>query len=359
MNAGNTGAVLVMAGGTGGHVFPALAVAHELRRRGHPVEWLGSVRGIENRLVPEAGFPLNRVRVIGLRRKGALGWSLAPARLARGVLEALRLMRRLRPAVALGMGGFASGPGGLAARLLGVPLVVHEQNAVAGLTNRVLARFATRVLEAFPGSLPGALCTGNPVRDEIAALPAPQHRFSGRAGPLRLLVVGGSQGAGVLNRTVPAALRLLPPEQRPQVWHQTGPAQLETTRDAYREFGLGGRVEAFIDAMDGAYAWADLVLYRSGALTVSELAAAGLGALLVPYPHAVDDHQTRNAGFLAGAGAARILPEAGLTPAVLASEVRSAADRAKLLRWAEAARGLARPEATAVVAGCCEEVGYA
>ena len=352
--------VMVMAGGTGGHVFPALATAHELARRGVEICWLGAPGGFEARLVPQHGFELELVPVRKLRGQGVAAKLLAPVHLVRATLHAAQVLRRRRPGLVLGMGGFVSGPGGVVSRLLGLPLVIHEQNAVPGLTNRWLARIATRVLEAFPGSFPdttGAVAVGNPVRAEISALPAPEVRLAGREAPVRLLVVGGSLGAQVLNEVLPAALARLPSGVRPQVRHQAGRGKAEGARAAYRDAGVDAEVSEFLDDMAGAYAWADLVVCRAGALTVSELAAAGVGSVLVPYPHAVDDHQTRNAAFLADAGAARLLPQAGLSAERLGGLLEAlVSDRPGLLAMARAARGLARPDATARVADCCEEV---
>jgi UDP-N-acetylglucosamine--N-acetylmuramyl-(pentapeptide) pyrophosphoryl-undecaprenol N-acetylglucosamine transferase len=352
--------VLIMAGGTGGHVFPALAVARELAGRGYRIQWLGTRQGIEARLVPAAGFAIAFISVAGLRGKGVSSWLLAPLRLLRALAQALAVVRRQRPRVALGMGGFVAGPGGLAARLAGVPLVVHEQNAVAGLTNRVLARLASRVLEAFPASFPArvaALQTGNPVRAEIAALAPPEARFAGRSGPIRLLVLGGSQGATALNELAPEAVAHLA-EPGAEVWHQSGRQQAEATAAAYQAARVNARVEAFIEDMAAAYAWADLVLCRAGALTITELAAAGVGSILVPYPHAVDDHQTRNARFLADAGAAVLMPQGQLTVPSLVVLVRGLQDRNRLLEMARRARALARPAATAEVVRHCLEVSH-
>jgi len=350
--------VLIMAGGTGGHVFPALAVAGVLRARRRGIVWLGTRRGIEARLVPAAGYPLECIDVEGLRGRGLGGWLLAPFTLARALLQARAVLRRHRPGVVLGCGGFASGPGGVAARLARIPLVIHEQNAVAGLTNRWLARCATRVAEGFPGSFPAgrrALQVGNPVRAEIAALPPPRQRAAGRSGPLRLLVFGGSQGAAALNRLLPPALAALPVTARPVVLHQSGARERDATERAYRECGVAAEVRAFIDDMAAAYADADLVVARAGALTVTELAAAGVAALLVPFPAAVDDHQTRNAAFLVEAGAARMLAEAGLTAERLAVELAAlgAAGRAGLVAMGEAARARAITDAAERVAALC------
>ena len=352
-----TAPILIMAGGTGGHVFPALAVARELRSRDQAVVWLGTRRGLEAELVPAAGFDLECIRVAGLRRKGMVSWLLSPVKLLIALLDALRVLRRLKPRLVLGMGGFASGPGGVAAWLLRCPLIIHEQNSVAGLTNRLLAGIAREVLEAFPGSFSGRVKThsvGNPVRAEIAALSSPDQRFARRDGPLHLLVLGGSQGALALNETVPAAVALLAESERPVIRHQAGRATLEQAREAYASARVPGEVEAFIDDMSGAYAWADLVICRAGALTISELAAAGLGAILIPYPAAVDDHQTRNAQFLVDAGAATLIPQSILGPGVLAAELRKwTRSRERTLERAMRARQLAQPDAAGRVADYC------
>lgn len=352
-----TAPILIMAGGTGGHVFPALAVARELRGRDEVVVWLGTQRGIEADIVPREGFPLESTRVSGLRGKGFSSWLLAPFKLCVAIFDALAVLIRRRPKVVLGMGGFASGPGGFAAWLLRKPLVIHEQNSVAGLTNRLLAGFAREVLEAFPGSFSGSVQTrlvGNPVRPDILSIPEPRQRFQNRHGRLRVLILGGSQGALVLNQTVPRALALLPGERRPEVWHQAGQASIATARDIYAEHEVAGRLDPFIDDVAEAYAWADLVICRAGALTISELAAAGLGAILVPYPSAVDDHQTHNADFLVAAGAAVLLPQASLTPESLAREIEHCIDNRHILEErATCARSVARPNATREVVDIC------
>ncbi len=351
--------VLIMAGGTGGHIFPGIAVAEELGARAVPVVWLGSERGLETRLVPRAGLPLHTLAIAGVRGKGALAALTAPFQLARAVVAAWRLLRRLRPRSALALGGFACGPGGLAAWLRGVPLVVHEQNSVPGLTNRVLARLARRRLCGFPNALPGAEWVGNPVRRDIAALPPPDRRAS--ADRLRLLVLGGSQGAIGLNLALPAALATLPATARPQVRHQCGAQHLEATRRRYREAGVEAEVEPFIDDMAAAYAWADLAICRAGALTLAELCAVGLPAILVPFPAAVDDHQTRNAAVLVAAGAARLVAEGEHFDQRLRTVLGEllgdgvAACRARLATMARAARALARPEAAARIAAICLE----
>jgi len=352
--------VMVMAGGTGGHVFPALAVAEVLRERGAEVFWLGTREGFEARAVPELGYPMEWIPVRGLRGAGITRWLLAPVTLLRSALRVWEVVRRRRPSVALGMGGFVTGPGGVVSRLLGVPLVIHEQNAIPGLTNRWLARLANRVLQAFPDSFParrGARSCGNPVRAEIARLAPPEQRFPAREEPRHLLVVGGSQGAQALNQVLPQALSLLPAELRPRVRHQAGKGKVELTRRDYAAAGVEAEVSEFVRDMAAAYAWADLVVCRAGALTVSELEAAGVGAVLVPYPHAVDDHQARNAEQLVRARAAVMLRQSALTAEVLGGELRSLlADRDQLLRMACAARGLARPDAAAQVAQACLEM---
>ncbi len=348
--------VLIMAGGTGGHIFPGLAVAQALRARGVPVQWLGAAGGMEARLVPEAGIELHTLRVGGLRGKSVLTLLKAPLMLLRALWTALRLLGRVRPRAVISFGGYAAGPGGVAAVLRRVPLLVHEQNRVAGFTNRRLAPWATRVLAGFPDVLPGAEWVGNPVRAEIAALPPPRERLAGRQGVPRLLVLGGSLGAAALNVTVPAALAKLQ-DLTVEVRHQCGRGQEEATRAGYARAGVRADVQPFIADMAGAYAWADLVLCRAGALTLAELAAAGVGALLVPYPHAVDDHQTRNAQFLVEQGAADLLPQAQLDADSLARRLRALlADPARRLAMAEAARACARADAAERVAQACLEV---
>lgn len=352
--------VLIIAGGTGGHVFPALAVALRLRERGTRVVWLGTPGGLESRLVPDTGIPLHVVAVRGLRGKGLLGWLMAPLALTRGLLAALVTLRRVSPDLVLGMGGYAAGPGGIAARLLGKPLVIHEQNAVPGLTNRWLARVATRVLEAFPGSFPaerGARHTGNPVREELARIDAPERRLARRSGPLRVLVLGGSQGARILNEVVPGAIAELSDPAMVEVRHQTGPGHLDATRTRYAAMGMEGAPVGFIEDMADAYGWADLVVCRSGALTVSELAVAGAAAVLVPFPHAVDDHQTKNGRYLADAHAAVLIDQSQFdAPRLgrLLTELHGARDR--IVAMAVAARRLAVPDATDRVIACCREL---
>ncbi|MBL8485876.1 MAG: undecaprenyldiphospho-muramoylpentapeptide beta-N-acetylglucosaminyltransferase [Rhodocyclaceae bacterium] len=346
--------LMVMAGGTGGHIMPGLAVAEHLRSLGWRVAWMGNPDGMEARLVPEQGYDMAWVRFTALRGKGLLRKLLLPFNLLRGFSQALREIRRIRPDVVLGMGGFVSFPGGMMAALVGRPLVLHEQNSVAGLANRVLAGVADRILTGFPRVLRKGDWVGNPVRPAIAAIDPPAQRYASRSGPLRLLVVGGSLGAQALNAAVPRALALIPEAERPEVVHQSGEKQIEELKANYAAAGVTAHAVPFIEDMAGAYAWADLVICRAGALTVSELAAAGVASILVPFPHAVDDHQTGNARFLANAGAAILLPQAELAPERLADLRRLS--RPQLLEMAEKARGLARPDATAVVAKVCAEV---
>lgn len=350
--------VTIMAGGTGGHVFPALAVARELADRGWQVSWLGTPDSFESRLVPQHGIELDTVPAHRLRGQGAAGLVLAPFRLLRAMREAAAVLRRRRPQVVLGMGGFVAAPGGLVSRLLGIPLVIHEQNAIPGMANRWLARVASRVLEAFPGSFPtrrAARAVGNPVRREIAAMPAPDASFAGRAP--HLLVLGGSLGAQALNEGVPAALAGIPAERRPLVRHQAGRGKAEATAAAYRAAQVEAEVQEFVDDMAQAYAWADLVVCRAGALTVCELMAAGRPAVLVPYPHAVDDHQTVNARFLTGHGAARLLPQSGLDGSSLGGLLEALlSDPDALLEMGRAAHRLARRDAAQRVADVCEEL---
>lgn len=349
--------ILIMAGGTGGHVIPALTVAEALRGRGAEVEWLGTPRGLENELVPKANFPLHHISISGWRGSAVTKWAVAPFLLARAYLQAKRIIKLVNPDVVLGMGGFASGPGGLAARACHKTLIIQEQNAVPGLTNRVLARFADQVFEAFPGSFPlkrAAITTGNPVRASIAQLPSPRERLLRREDKIRLLILGGSQGAQALNEAVPKALAMLASEERPQVWHQTGKHNYNETRRSYQVLSLQAQIDPFIDNMDKAYAWADLVVCRAGALTLTELMAAGLGSLLIPYPYAADDHQTRNAEYLVKAQAAVILPQKQLTPARLTEVLHQLINnRERLLLMADFAHRLYHSDATEKIVQAC------
>ena len=346
--------ILIMAGGTGGHVFPALAVAHHLRDAGWRVVWLGAQGGMEGDLVPKYGYEMQWVRFGGLRGKGLMRKLLLPLNLLRAFKQAAQIIRRIDPAVVLGMGGYVTFPGGMMASLFNRPLVIHEQNSIAGLANKVLAGVADKVLVAFPNALKKGLFVGNPVRTEIAQLPAPAARFEGRSGPLRLLVVGGSLGAVALNDVVPQALAQMPAEQRPQVVHQAGVKHIEQLRANYAKAGVEAQALPFIDDMARAYAEADLVICRAGAMTVAELAAVGVASILVPYPHAVDDHQTTNARYLSDAGAAIQYAQDELTPFGLAARLQ-AMTRAQLLDMANKARALGKPDATRVVANICSE----
>jgi UDP-N-acetylglucosamine--N-acetylmuramyl-(pentapeptide) pyrophosphoryl-undecaprenol N-acetylglucosamine transferase len=349
--------ILIMAGGTGGHVYPALAVAHALQQQSRDIVWLGTERGLEARVVPDAGIPIEWIAIGGLRGKGVLTLLLAPFRLCIALLQSLRVMWKHRPAAVLGMGGFVSGPGGVAAWLTRRPLIIHEQNAIAGMTNRLLARLARVVLQAFPGSFNSASdaeTVGNPVRVDIAAIEAPDARLTGRDGRLRLLVVGGSLGALALNRAVPAALALLSDDIRPVVRHQAGERTIEEARSAYAEHGVEADISPFIEDMASAYAWADLVICRAGALTVAELSAAGLPAIFIPFPAAVDDHQTANARPMVDAGAAEIIQQSQLTGESLARLLsRWLKSRDALLERARKARSLAIPDSLQRIARHC------
>ncbi len=341
-----------MAGGTGGHVFPGLAVADEMRGRGWNVVWMGARGGMEARLVPARGYPVEWIRAAALRGKGLAAKLLLPLNLLVGFWQSARAIFRIRPDVVLGMGGYVAFPGGMMASLFARPLAVHEQNAIAGLSNRVLAGVAEKVMEAFPGALKSAEWTGNPVRAEIAAIPQPAARYAGRDGPLRVLVVGGSLGAQALNEVVPKALGLLPPAERPIVVHQSGEKHLESLKSDYRKASVQGELLAFIDDMARRYAEADLVICRAGAMTIAELSAGGMASVLVPFPHAVDDHQTANARFLADQRAAILLPQTDLTAEKLCQLLKSL-DRSKLLDMAGRARALGRPDAARIVADRC------
>ena len=349
--------VVVMAGGTGGHVFPALAVAEELRRRGVQIDWLGTRNGIEAELVPANLFPLHCIEVKGVRGKSVGARLLAPFQVVRAVFQALKILRRLAPHAVIGLGGYASGPGGLAAKLLAIPLVIHEQNAVAGTTNRILSRFASRVLQAFPGAFAGAEVTGNPVRREIAELAPPSQRGVGQHRPVRLLILGGSLGASAINQLVPAALARLNQGRGFEVRHQCGRKHEQTTQEAYTQAGVAASVEPFIADMAAAYTWADFVICRAGALTVSELAAAGVGALLIPFPAAIDDHQTKNGDWLAKGGAALLAQQRELSADKLAAMLKEIEDNPKtMITMAENARRLASTDAARRVANVCVEV---
>ena len=341
---------MVMAGGTGGHIFPALAVARALQARGQHVIWLGSEDSMETRIVPQYDILLETLAIKGVRGNGLMRKLMLPFTLFKTVNAAKQIIKKHRVSCVIGFGGFVTFPGGLAAKALGIPIVIHEQNAVAGLSNKKLSKWATRVLYAFPKAFdaPNGL-VGNPVRAEIAQLPVPEQRFAERTGALKVLVVGGSLGAQVLNELVPAALALLPAAQRPQVRHQAGRDKLQALQAQYQQQGVEAECTEFIDDMVSAYRDADLVICRAGALTIAELTAAGLGALLVPYPHAVDDHQTANARFMVQADAGLLLPQSQLTAEKLA-EILASLDRERCLAWAIQARTLAMPDSADRVA---------
>jgi UDP-N-acetylglucosamine--N-acetylmuramyl-(pentapeptide) pyrophosphoryl-undecaprenol N-acetylglucosamine transferase len=353
--------VLIMAGGTGGHIFPGLAVADALRACEIPVLWLGGAGGMETRLVPARGIAMEAVPVSGVRGKKLLERLTAPWMVLRAVFASIRILRESRPRSVLSLGGYVAGPGGIAAWLLRKPLLVHEQNRIPGFTNRVLARFAKRVLAGFSDAFPSrahAEWTGNPVRAQIAALPPPAQRLGVRESERpSLLILGGSLGARALNLRVPEALALIPEDRRPRVLHQCGAAHVEATRAAYAKAQVDARVEPFIEDMAQAYADADLAICRAGALTLAELAAAGLGSILVPFPYAVDDHQTHNAQGFVHAGAAELVQERDFDTAGFAQRLqRLLGDREHLLAMAQAARKLAKPDAAATIAQRCLEV---
>lgn len=342
--------IVIMAGGTGGHVFPALAVAEHLAEQGWQVSWLGTKSGLESRVVPARGIDIDWLSVAGVRGKGAVAKIKAVLLLIKAGGQAWRILRRRKPDVVLGMGGFVAGPGGLMAKLMGIPLVIHEQNRVPGTTNRLLARWANRVLEAFPGSFDktvDAMWSGNPLRKELTGLPEKSPHQPDEA--LRLLVIGGSQGAQVLNQVVPEAVAAI---GGLKVRHQTGEAMYAQVEQRYRELGVDAEVTSFIEDMADAYRWAEVAVCRAGAMTVSELAAAGIPAVLIPLPHAIDDHQNANAHYLADVGGAMILEQKDLSPKTLAERIESVIEA--LERMASKTRACAKLDATETVALCCQ-----
>jgi len=352
---------LIMAGGTGGHVFPALAVAEALRDNGVKVHWLGTRNGIESRVVPEAGFSISYINIKGLRGNGVLRWIQAPFKIMFATLHAIKICLNIKPSFVLGMGGFVTWPGGVASRLLARPLVIHEQNAIPGLTNRLLGKIANRVLEAFPGAFKQnkkVYFTGNPVRQSILAVESAEQRYSKRQSAIRILVVGGSLGAQALNEVVPNAVAMLGAEHKVEIWHQAGKQKSESTIDKYKHESVDARVVEFIDDMDEAYQWADIVICRAGAMTVAEISNVGVASLFVPYPYAVDDHQTANARYLSEANAALLIQQNELTPKRLADELQNLINlgREHLLAMAERALQLGRPDATSKVVQHCMEV---
>lgn len=355
--------ILIMAGGTGGHIFPALAIAEALQLQGIQVDWLGSKHGMENALVHKAGIPLHRIAARGIAGKGLIRLLMAPFMIVTATFQALRIVRTLKPDCVLGLGGFVSGPGGLAAWLNGRPLLIHEQNAVAGITNRFLSRLAFRILESFAGTFPGkagVIHTGNPVRAEILALHGRNRDIGQSHRPLRILVLGGSQGAKAINQVIPEMLTHWPPNERPQIRHQTGPAHLEGAMAMYRDQGIetgnGIEIQAFIEDMGSAFSWADLVIARSGASTVCELAVAGLPSVLIPYPWHRDQQQLRNATWLLNAGAALIVQQHELSSDRLAAIVRGLdINRERILAMSESASKAAIVDATQRIVNQCKE----
>jgi len=345
--------ILIMAGGTGGHIFPGLAVAEQMRAAGWEVVWMGARGGMEERLVPKHGYRAAWIRAKAARGKGLVQKLLLPANLLYSFWESARHIRSLRPNVVLGLGGYVAFPGGMMASLWNRPLALHEQNAIPGLANKVLAQVSDKVMAGFPRALKNAEWTGNPVRAEIAAIAAPETRFQNRQGPLRILVVGGSLGAQALNESVPKALALM--NDRPEVVHQAGEKHLDALKKHYAEARVKGELVAFIDDMARRYAEADLVICRAGAVTIAELSAGGMASILVPFPHAVDDHQTANGKFLADHGAALLIQQRDLTPQKLAQMIRGL-DRSRLLEMARKARALGKPDAARVVAERCMSI---
>jgi UDP-N-acetylglucosamine--N-acetylmuramyl-(pentapeptide) pyrophosphoryl-undecaprenol N-acetylglucosamine transferase len=346
--------LLVMAGGTGGHIFPGLAVAEYLRKEGWQVSWLGNPEGMEYRLVTPRGFNFEGIRFGGLRGKGLKTLLLLPFNLLRAFWQSIQILRRIKPNVVLGMGGYITFPGGMMSVLLGKPLVLHEQNSIAGLANKVLAKLADANLCAFPNSLPDATWIGNPLRESMSQVNSPTERYQSRTGVLNILVVGGSLGATALNTTIPKALSLIQKENRPHITHQSGEKHLESLKKTYEDLDVTANVLPFIEDMTAAYTQADLVICRAGAMTIAELAAVGVASYLVPFPHAVDDHQTSNAKFLADIGAAVLMPQQSFNSEKLASYL-SLLDREELQKMAEQALTLAKPMATKDLAQICKQ----
>lgn len=354
-----SGTLMVMAGGTGGHVYPAMAVADYMQAQGWEVVWLATEGGMENKLIEGKNYRKAMITMRGVRGKGLLGWVLLPIKLATALKQSYAAIQQNQPTVVLGMGGFAAFPGGIIAKFLGKPLVIHEQNSIAGLTNKTLAVFANRVLAAFPSAFGNrAYLAGNPIRHEITELPSPQQRYGGRTGNLKLLILGGSLGATALNEVIPKALAKLPKEVRPEVIHQAGEKHLIKLEANYIEAGVKAETKAFINNMAEMYGWADLVVCRAGALTVAELACVGVASVLVPFPYAVDDHQTYNAKYLSDVGAAKLIQQKDLS-VLVATEVINNLTREICLQMAIKAKQLAKPEATSVVAKICMETALA
>lgn len=354
--------VMIMAGGTGGHVFPALAVAETLRQQQVTIAWLGTRKGIEAELIPQQGIELHFLNIEGLRGRGLLALVRAPFKLLLSIIQAFSVLKQFKPSVVIGMGGFVSGPGAIAAKLKGIPLVIHEQNSVAGTTNKLSAKIATRVMQGFPNTLERGECCGNPVRSEIAAIKPPSERLAKRQGPMKLLVLGGSRGALAINQIIPEMLTKIEPQQRPQILHQTGGQHEQKTQSLYLAQGLDIdsdtiQLVPFIDRMDEAYQWADFVICRSGALTIAELTAVGVGALLIPFPYAIDDHQTSNGAWLVDAEAAMMIQQRDITSQRLADQIIALSNHPEVrLSMANNARSLAKNGAAQRVAKVCMEV---
>lgn len=347
--------ILVMAGGTGGHVYPAMAVADYLKAHGWKVVWLATEGGMENRLIEGKGYTKAMMTMQGVRGKGIKGWLLLPVKLTKALLQARHAIKTHQPNVVLGMGGFAAFPGGLMAKLMGKPLLVHEQNSIAGLTNKVLSLFADRVLVAFPHVLGDeSILVGNPVRHDLLKVAPPEQRFANKSGKLKLVVVGGSLGAAALNEVLPKALAQFAPEDRPEVIHQAGEKHIEALKQNYHAAGVQVDAKAFIQNMAEVYAWADLVICRAGALTVAELACVGVASVLVPFPFAVDDHQTTNGKYLVDNGAALLIQQSEFN-VDKATEILRSFSREKCLTMAINAKKLAQPEAATTVAKICME----
>lgn len=351
--------VLIMAGGTGGHIFPALAVANTIQAEGTPVIWLGTEKGLESKIIPQQGIDIEYIKIGGLRGKGALSLLLAPFKIIYALLQAIQVIRRVKPRSVLGMGGYVTGPGGLAAWILGVPLYIHEQNAIAGLTNKILARIAKKVFEAFPGSFyerSKITCSGNPVRKEFFEVKGIEERFAAKDGQVNILILGGSLGAKVLNEIVPETVAKIAENIRPSIRHQAGEKTIELAKQQYQKLGVDAEITPFIDDMAQAFEWADLIICRAGALTISEIAVVGVPAILVPFPHAVDDHQTQNARYLSATGAAVLIPQERLNADCLYKEVVKLMQDKKLrIKMAKKAKELAKENAADIVAVQCLE----
>ena len=349
---------LVMAGGTGGHIFPGLAVAEALRKSGWQVHWIGAPDSMESRLVTPLGFAFEKVDFSGVRGKGLKSLVLLPIRLLKAFWQSAVILRRVKPHVVLGFGGYISFPSGLVAALMGKPLILHEQNSVAGMSNKLLSLVASRVFTAFPNAFKNGVWVGNPLRPEFLNQDNPETRFAGRSGPLRLVVVGGSLGSTALNEVVPKALAMVPELQRPSVLHQSGRNQIDALRANYLAAGVKAELTAFIEDTASEFAKADWVICRSGASTVTELAAVGVAATLVPFPHAVDDHQTTNACFLSDQGAAQLVQQLQLTPQWIVNALKQT-ERSGLLEMAKKAKKMQKIHATEIIVQACLELTFA